>query len=617
MLNPQKQARKNVLARHLQRLEARLSHLNLLDRRYVLARVIVVVVGGAGSLLAAFWGTGRSGLIVLVASIVVFAGVVFLRRRVDRSRMRFRFARSLVASQLARMSLDWEHIPVPQAIPVEPDHPFAADLDILGERSLHRLLDTATSHGGNQRLASWLLATTPNLDDIHRRQAILRELLPLSGFRRRLALNGLFVKETSRGLWDGEKLLRWLGQRPASRAMRPVLFALLFIAAANLVLFSLNFLAFLPPFWVIGLALYGVIYALAYREYESLWDDATTLGEALDQLRAVLVYLEKYPFLPGGQLDRLCAPFRQAGRRPSPYLRRIVGLISAAGLGNNQLVSFAINLIIPWNLIFAALLERYKKTLRAALPGWLDTWYELEALNSLANFAYLNPGSVFPLVQDGIAPDRLVFEAQGLGHPLIPDDMRVCNDFTIGQRGEIAIVTGSNMSGKSTFLRTLGVNLCLAYAGGAVLAARMSVIPFRLFTCIQVSDSLSNGISYFYAEVRRLKALLDALGMESPFPVFYLVDEIFRGTNNRERRIGSRAFVRALVSASGTGVVSTHDLELVHLADELPGIRNFHFREDIRDNRMIFDYSLRPGPCPTTNALRIMALEGLPVEAGD
>ena len=169
------------------------------------------------------------------------------------------------------------------------------------------------------------------------------------------------------------------------------------------------------------------------------------------------------------------------------------------------------------------------------------------------------------------------------------------------------------MSGKSTFLRTLGVNVCLAYSGGPVNATSMRVIPFRLFTSINVSDSLSDGISYFYAEVRRLKFLLDELVREHPFPLFFLIDEIFRGTNNREREIGARAYVRALVGGNGVGVISTHDLELVKLENELPDIRNNHFREEVIDGRMVFDYRLRPGPCPTTNALKIMSMEGLPI----
>jgi DNA mismatch repair ATPase MutS len=184
-------------------------------------------------------------------------------------------------------------------------------------------------------------------------------------------------------------------------------------------------------------------------------------------------------------------------------------------------------------------------------------------------------------------------------------------DFALG---EVVIITGSNMSGKSTFLRTLGVNLCLAYAGGVVCASTFQATLFRLFTCIRVSDSVTDGYSYFYAEVRRLKALLVELEQRERLPLFFLIDEIFKGTNNRERLIGSRSYVHALVGRNCMGAISTHDLELVKLADVLPEVKNYHFREEVIDGRMVFDYRLRPGPCPTTNALKIMQMEGLPVE---
>jgi DNA mismatch repair ATPase MutS len=184
----------------------------------------------------------------------------------------------------------------------------------------------------------------------------------------------------------------------------------------------------------------------------------------------------------------------------------------------------------------------------------------------------------------------------------------------LDEAGTVVIITGSNMAGKSTFLRTLGVNLCLAYAGAPVSATMLRTTLFRLFSCIRVGDSVTDGYSYFYAEVRRLRALLTAL--EQPgYPLFFLIDEIFKGTNNRERLIGSRSFVRALVGHNCLGAISTHDLELVKLADTLSQVQNYHFREEVIDGRMLFDYRLRPGPCPTTNALKIMQMEGLPVEA--
>jgi DNA mismatch repair ATPase MutS len=251
----------------------------------------------------------------------------------------------------------------------------------------------------------------------------------------------------------------------------------------------------------------------------------------------------------------------------------------------------------------------------AVVPHWLEIWYELEALSSLANAAYLDPALIFPTVRgDETAP---VFVVEGLGHPLLAPEQKVRNNFAFHQLGDLAILTGSNMAGKSTFLKALGVNLALANAGGVVDTRRFDTTLFRLFTCIKVSDSVTDGISYFYAEVRRLKALLTALEEQNTLPLFFCIDEIFRGTNNRERLLGSRAYIRALVHGHGVGLIATHDLELVKLADEAPQIANFHFRDDLADGQMVFDYHLRPGPSPTTNALKLMHSAGLPVTEGE
>ena len=296
---------------------------------------------------------------------------------------------------------------------------------------------------------------------------------------------------------------------------------------------------------------------------------------------------------------------------PSSQLRRVTGIVAAISIHGNPLLWLLINAIVPWDLYFADRLITCKAEIAALLPGWLDVWYEVEALNALANFSYINPAYTFPEVVEKADP---IFRGCALGHPLIADEQRVCNDFTVDKLGQVAIITGSNMAGKSSFLRTLGVNLCLAYAGGPVNASDMHVPLFRLFTCIKVSDSVTDGLSYFYAEVRRLKGLLNALDRPDSAPLFFLIDEIFRGTNNRERLIGSRSYIRALVGRNGIGVISTHDLELIKLADEFATVTNYHFREEVIDGRMLFDYHLRPGPSPTTNALKIMRMEGLPVD---
>jgi hypothetical protein len=610
-----KQARAAALRRQKDRLAAILQRCDGLDRRFTLARLISFL-GGAAGLLVVFigqipwWALG-----IPAVFFAAFGAVVFLHRRLDRGRLRFRLASSMVATQQARMDLDWEGIPAAAPIQVDPSHPFAADLNIVGSRSLHQLIDTAASRGGSERLAGWLLQPLPDPDAIQQRHAILNELIPLNGFRSRLALVGMLIRDEARGPWDGERLMKALEVQAPARSLLPTLGILFALAAINIALFILNLSGVIPPYWIIGLGVYGFIYMGKFNEYRTLFEDTYWLGKALNQLASILSFLEKASYAKTSQLARLCKPFIEPGNRPSRYLRKLVWITTAAGLGNNPVLAFALNVIVPWNLFFATILNGYKRDLREPLLRWLDTWYEIEALCSLANFAWLNPGYAFPHILTGEPADsQEIFRARRLGHPLIPEDRRVCNDFSIQKFGVVGIITGSNMSGKSTFLRTVGINLCLANAGGPAAAAEMSTRLFRLFTCIQVSDSLADGISYFYAEVRRLKQLLLELEKASPYPLFYLIDEIYRGTNNRERRVGSQAYIHTLSHSQGVGLVSTHDLDLVHISNQESSVLNYHFREAIQDGRMVYDYSLRPGPSPTTNALKIMELEGLPVE---
>ncbi len=409
-------------------------------------------------------------------------------------------------------------------------------------------------------------------------------------------------------------MLRWLEQELPSPWLRPLLFVAIGLMIVNIALFLLAFLAGFPQYWMLSLLATVVFLFATRKERGDLFEDTNFLRYAFAQLSGVFAYLETFRYGPHQRVRQLCQPFfedRQS--RPSLLLKRISRLSSAATLERNGLLWLIVNALVPWDFFIADRLAQYKKRLAKRLPLWLDTWFELEALNSLANFAYLNPEYSIPEIMPDAESGKIPFKARNMGHPLIPAGKKVVNDFELDSMGEIALITGSNMSGKSTFLRTIGVNLCLAYAGGPVDASSFQTRLFHVFTSMRVNDSVTEGYSYFYAEVRRLKALLSALD-EGNLPLFFLIDEIFRGTNNRERRIGSESYIRALAGRNCLGVISTHDLELVKLAETLPAIQNKHFREDVLDGHMVFDYILRPGPCPTTNALKIMQMEGLPVQ---
>jgi hypothetical protein len=595
------------------RLDRRLARLARIDRRLRAARLVTVLGTVLLTIIVHRVAGDPWGWCCLAAGALLFGLVLLRHLRLSEGIRRHEVWRALKAAQVARMEHDWEAIPLRDRERADPAHPFARDLDLVGPRSLQHLVDVSTSRGGSRRLREWLLAPRVDVERLAVRQAMVRDLTGMSVFRDRVALAGTLEGDDPHHAWDGERLIAWLDRHADRKPPRRQLLWLGTLAVASIALFIAYRLGGLPPYWLFGWSLYIASYLFLHRACAELFEDAEYLQYSLGRLGALVACVESQRFARDSGLEELCAPFRAAERRPSRELGRIAGIAAAAGLQRNPIPWLVVNAVVPWDVLIAVLLARWQARLREVLPVWLDVWYELEALNGLANHAYLNPAHVMPEVEAEAAPGSPCFEASAIGHPLLPDVRRVTNDFRIASIGDVALITGSNMSGKSTFLRTLGVNLSLAQAGGVVCATRLRTAPFRLFTCIQVSDSVTDGISYFYAEVRRLRALLDAFEAPEDQPLLFLVDEIFRGTNNRERLQGARAFVERLVGGDGVGVIATHDLELVKLEGANAGISNYHFREEVVDRRMQFDFRLRSGPCPTTNALRIMQMEGLPV----
>lgn len=563
---------------------------------------------------------------VLAASfLIVFSVVAVYHRRVRDSITANGVMLNIKQIQVARIRLDWNQLARPSAsaalVPTQGGHPFETDLDITGDRSLHQLLDCAVTRGGSDRLRTWLLNPTPDPLTIYKRQSLVQELKGHSLFRDKLQLASAVASQeaklkpakASQGIplqWDSNKLVDWINLAVRRDSVLSTVILLAMLAGVNISLIILAAIDVAPHIWPIVFLVYLGLMIARQSQIASAWAELQELEKTLRRFRAVFHYLEsrRYNNCPG--LAEICSPFLDAAKRPSAEFKRLERLAAALGLRTNALLWLVVHALVPWDFYFTHRLNLLKGELADLLPRWLDAWYELEALNSLANFAYLNPAYVVPEVNSG--PARLV--ANALGHPLLKPEAKVCNDFALSESDEIAVLTGSNMAGKSTFLRTVGVNLCLAYAGAPVNAERLQVSLFRVFTCIKVSDSVQDGLSYFYAEVKRLKALLAAAEQENEPPLLFLIDEIFRGTNSRERLIGGRAYIRAMSRLPTLGLIATHDLELVKLADEIAGVTNFHFREEVRAGKMVFDYQLRPGPCPTTNALHIMRIEGLPAD---
>jgi DNA mismatch repair ATPase MutS len=366
----------------------------------------------------------------------------------------------------------------------------------------------------------------------------------------------------------------------------------------------------IPAFWPLGVLIYLAIYWFNSNHISEMFEKTDNVRTDFGKFSRVLEYLESYKYKKGSILSEFCRIYFNSEKSPSTYFKKLSRITTAVSIQKNPFVMLLVNAVFPYAFYFALKLEKIKSELKEILPLWLEKFYTLESLNSLANFAYINPDYVFPEISH---EQNTLIKADNLKHPFIHHSRNIPNDIKILESENVLIITGSNMSGKSTFLKSVGVNFVLAFAGGVVAASKFESKIFRLFSCISINDSIIDGISYFYAEVKRLKNLLNEIKTDNSLSVFYLIDEIFRGTNNLERLIGSRSYIKVVAELKAAGLISTHDLELIKLEKEINKVVNYHFKEDIFDGKMIFDYKLRKGPSPSTNALKIMELEGLPV----
>ncbi len=574
-------------------------------------RLILFIVGAICTVALYKMGWYQVGNGAVTAFVALFLIVAGYHNRLESRLHRLRLWRHIKVVHLARLQLDWPHIPARSSSAPE-HHPYAKDLDLVGSHSLLHLLDTTVSSYGQARLQAWLLEQPPGPDQWRQRRRLVQELIPRSLFRDRLGLEAQLIGEQE---INGRRLEAVLNHAVGFPHLTTIFAIQTLLAATTIGLGLCALLDWLPNYWMWSFAPYVVLYFWT-DQGEELLEHAVGVHFELEKLGAVLGFVERHAKPRHTALADVWAPLLVPGVNPPRLVRQAARTLHAISVKAHPLIHLAINAFCPWDLWFTYRLQQIQAQVATHLPTWLDRLAEVEAASALATFAALHPSYRWPdpFTADSQrhgAPAKL--SVTGLAHPLIPETHRISNDLVLETLGTVLLVTGSNMSGKSTFLRTLGINLCLAQAGAPVCADLFEWTWVRLATCIRIDDSLEAGLSFFYAEVKRLKSLLDATADRSSPPVIFLIDEIFKGTNNRERLIGSRAFITALAQGNGFGLVTTHDLELTDLDKTVPGLRNAHFQETVAAGALQFDYTLRPGPCPTTNALRIMELEGLPV----
>jgi hypothetical protein len=579
--------------------------------RLALAAAGVALLGGI------VWrrlGAGAWVALALVAA--AFLALVVVHSRVFAAKERASAALRFHERGLRRLAHAWGELPsTSERFRGGGEHPFAGDLDIFGRASLMQLVDSTETPIGEARLAELLarqdFAGWP--EGLLERQRAVRELAGRFAFREALATAGGVLAEDGGGS-DVSTLLAWAEQSGPARDPKipPALHAAAWVLpalAASAVAFGPA--VHLEPGAVTLVVATEILLGIAAGERLTRMLAAASAREsAVTRWQEMIAAMEGEPFeapLLARLRNRLltAAPATRSASAEVAALARIVGFLDAR---RNEVFRFFLGPFVFWDVHWGLALERWRARAGGRLRGWLDAIAEIEAFAAFGSFAFEHPDFAFP--EPAAEP---LFQAQALAHPLLLAQVRVGNDLDLPEAARALVVTGSNMSGKSTLLRAIGINAVLALAGAPACAHRLRIGPLRVATSMRVQDSLEQGVSHFYAELRRLKQVLD-LAHESP-PVLFLLDEILHGTNSRERVLGARAVVRELLGAGALGAVSTHDLGIVALEEELGGrVVNVHFEEQVSGDVLRFDYALRPGVVRSSNALRLMRALGIRVD---
>jgi hypothetical protein len=535
----------------------------------------------------------------LLAPALAFLAILIVHARVLTANERLARARRHYERGLSRLAGTWSGTG-PDGTSFLGQHPYARDLDLFGPGSLFQLIDVARTEAGEAALADWFRSPA-DAATVRLRQEAVAEFRDRVDFREALAVLAAEAHVSRTG-----SLARWAASTPVGFGFTErALFA--GCAVANAAVVTAMFMAWIPS--IAALAWLGVSGTIALRYKARVWQVIRGIDAAahdLSLLETLLGRLENETF-GAARLKTLHAAL-SGESRPSmliAQLRRSIGLRDM--LRNEIARPFALLLFVRSQASVA--IDGWHQRHRATLIAWLDTVGEFEALASLATYAYEHPADVFPTIAEG----ERVFRGTSIAHPLLNEATAVRNDVAIGGAGpQVLIVSGSNMSGKSTLLRAVGVNAVLALAGGPVRAAELTISPLAIGASIRVEDSLQEGHSRFYAEILRLKDVL-ALTRDRT-AVLFLLDEILHGTNSHDRRIGAEAVVRSLVGAGAIGLVTTHDLALTRLAESMDGAaRNVHFEDRIENGRMVFDYRMRSGVVERSNALELMRAVGIDV----
>ncbi|WP_417394369.1 MutS-related protein [Gimesia chilikensis] len=558
-----------------------------------LAAVGILLASTLGEILSAQW---------LFVPAITFIVLVILHARCIRRLKRARLAEAYYRTALDRLDDKWINVRPTGEEYYDPQHMYAGDLDLLGRGSLFQLICAARTKLGEETLARWLLGPAET-SVIRARQQSVEELRNELDFRETLEL----LEAETHSEIEQTHLADWVGQ-PLISIPAPLQWASMItgiFAALSVISWLFSWTGIAPI--VVAIIIQVCLLFFVGPQIRELLSQTDEVRDGLPVLSDVLSLIEQREF-NSPHLQAIIAALQTDGVPPSKSIAQLRRYIQ--GLNNcfrNQFSApLTILLGIPFHYLSA--IERWLKRVGPHCPEWLAAVGEFEALCSLAGHAYEHPTDPFPEIVE--PTDGPCFEGTSLGHPLIPEHQVVRNDVTLNSQDRLLMISGSNMSGKSTLMRTVGTNFVLALAGAPVRAASLRVSPMQAGTAMRVQDSLQQGASLFYQSVARLSAVVHLA--DAPEPVLFLLDEILQGTNSHDRRIGAQSVIETLIERGGIGIVTTHDLALTEITDLFGDkARNVHFEDQLVDGKMTFDYRMRPGVVEHSNALELMKMMGI------
>jgi hypothetical protein len=568
------------------------------DGRISAARGIVFLIGVVQ--LIVMFNTSMAMAWWLSVPAVFFMGLVIWHARVTARLEQARAAAAYFQTAIARLEDNWSGTGADGARYADPQHPYSGDLDVFGRGSLFQLICRARTRLGEDTLASWLSAPADRAT-IGVRQLAIDELRSHLDMRENLALLQSEVHDDL----DQTHLLHWSHEPPTVVGpVRRAIAVVLAIAAVASVAGLLFFETGLAPLLLVLIVEIPFAFSFA-RQIRHVAGRVNEVGQGLEILAEVLTVLEEGRFECESLRD-IHVRLDTGGLPPSKRIAQLHARIERLNnsLKNQFFAPIAFLLGLPVHLVHS--IEMWRGRYGPHISDWLSAVGELEALSALAGYAYEHPGDPFPELLSG----EPLIEAVDAGHPLLASNECVSNDLSLGGELRLILISGSNMSGKSTMLRTIGTNIVLALAGAPVRAKKFRMSPLAIGTAMRVNDSLQEGKSFFYAAISRLKSIVDLA--QNDLPLLFLFDEILQGTNSHDRRIGTEAILSSLVEGDAIGLVTTHDLALTEIVEPLGArAKNIHFEDRIEDGQMKFDYRIRPGVVKKSNALELMRMMGL------